>query len=127
MVCDLDQFDVLLLKAIDYVLIESVGETNTQIIYDYLEKKACPKSDVYEKLDAFSMELGMLLGSGRGQMLGSAGILEKTILKVLCSEMGITCNPERTDFPDYVRELKEVYKQRKLGSRFKMEMEVKNP
>ncbi len=109
------------------MLTEVVGEINMQIIYDYLEKKSCPKSDVCQRLEVFSMELRMLLGPGRGQMLGSAGVLEKTILKVLCSKIGIAPNLERTDFPDYLRELKEAYKQGRQASPFKMEMEVKNP
>ncbi|HML04074.1 MAG TPA: hypothetical protein VK487_11980 [Candidatus Bathyarchaeia archaeon] len=73
------------------------------------------------------MELRMLLGSGRGQMLGSAGVLEKTVLGVLCSRIAIVRDPERIDFPDYVRELKEVYEQRRQAASFKIEMEVKNP
>jgi hypothetical protein len=116
-----------LLKTIDDVLTEVVGEINTQIIYDYLEKKACPISEICQKPEVFSMELRMLLGPGTGQMLGSARVLEKTVLQVLCSRIGIACNPERTDFPDYVRELKEVYKQRRQASPSKIEMEVKNP
>jgi hypothetical protein len=124
---DLDQFDALLLKSIDDVLTELVGETNTQVIYDYLEKKSCPISGICQKLGVFSLELRMLLGSGRGQMLGCAAVLEKTVLRVLCSRIGVAYNPERTDFPDYVIELKEVYEQRRQASPFKTEMEVKNP
>jgi hypothetical protein len=127
MAWDLDQFDALLLKAINDVLTEVVGNINTQIIYDYLEKRGCPPSEICQKLEVFSMELGMLLGSETSQMLGSAGILEKTVLKVLCSKIGIACNPERADFPEYVRELKEVYKQRRQAAASKVEMEVKNP
>jgi hypothetical protein len=127
MVWDLDQFDALLLKSIDDVLTEVVGEANTHIIYVYLEKKSCPISEICQKLEVFSLELRMLLGFGRGQMLGSAGVLEKTVLKVLCSRIGIVCNPERSDFPEYVRELKEVYKRNRQASSFKIEVEVKNP
>jgi hypothetical protein len=127
MVWDLDQFNALLLKSIDDVFTEMVGETNTQIIYDYLGKKACPISEIDQKLEVFSMELRMLMGAGRGQMLGSAGVLEKTVLQVLCARIGIACNAERTDFPKYVRELREAYEQRRRVSPFKVEMEVKNP
>jgi hypothetical protein len=127
MVWDLDQFDAVLLKTIDDVFTELVGETNAKIIYDYLEKKSCPISEICQKPEVFSMELRVLMGTGRGQMLGSAAILEQTVLKVLCSEMGIAYNPKRTDFPDYVEELREAYKQRKQASLSKIEMEVKNP
>jgi hypothetical protein len=115
------------LKTIDDVFTELFGEINTKIIYDYLERKSCPISEICQKLEVFSMELGILMGTGRGQMLGSAGILEKTVLKVLCSRMGIECSPGRADFPDCVRELKEAYKQRRHAPPSKIEMEVKNP
>ena len=127
MVWDLDEFDALLLKAIDDVFTEVFGKINTQIIYDYLEKKSCSMSEVCQKPEVFSMELGILLGSGRGQILGSASILEKTVLSVLCSRMGIVCDLEKTDFSKYVRELEEVCKQRKQVSFSRVEMEVKNP
>lgn len=127
MAWDLDQFDALLLKTIDDVLTEVLGKINRQIIYDYLEKRACPPSEICQKLEVFSMELGMLLGSGKGQMLGSEGILEKTVLKVLCSKIGVAFNPERANFPEYVRELKEICKQRTQAATSKIEMEVKNP
>jgi hypothetical protein len=127
MVWDLDQFDALLLKSIEDVFTEMVGETNTQIIFDYLEKKSCPISEIPQKLEAFSFELRMLFGSGRNQMLGCSRVLEKTMLQVLCSKIGVACNLERIDFPDYVRELKEAYEQRRQASPFKVEMEVKNP
>jgi hypothetical protein len=104
-----------------------VGETNTQIIFDYLEKKSCPISEIPQKLEAFSFDLRMLFGSGRNQMLGCARVLEKTMLQVMCSKIGVACNLERIDFPDYVRELREVYDQRRQASPFKVEMEVKNP
>jgi hypothetical protein len=127
MVFDLDQFDALLLKSIDDVFTEVVGELNAKIIFDYLEKKSCPISEIYQRLDTFSEEIRMLLGSGRGQMLGSARVLERTVLEVLCSRIGIAFDPERIDFPGYVRELKEAYEQKRQTSQFKIEMEVKNP
>ena len=127
MVFDLDQFDALLLKSIDDVFTEVVGEGNTKVIFDYLEKRSCPPSEIYQRLDTFSKEMRMLLGSGRGQMLGSARVLETTVLRVLCARMGIAFDPRRTDFPDYVRELKEAYKQKRQTSQSKIEVEVKNP
>ena len=116
-----------MVKTIDDVLTELLGEMNTQIIYGYLRKKSCPTSEICQKLEVFSMELRMLLGSGRGQILGSAAILEKTVLNVLCLRIGIKYNPERMDFPDYVKELKKVYQLRKQAPQFKIEMEVNNP
>ena len=127
MVWYLDQFDALLLKSIENVFTEMVGETNTEIIYDYLEKKSCPISNIPQKLELFSLELRALFGSGPNQMLGCARVLEKTVLQMLCSKTGVACNLERIDFPDYVRELKEAYEQKRQTSQVKIEMEVKNP
>jgi len=127
MVFDLDQFDALLLKSIDDVFTEVVGEVNSKIIFDYLEKKSGPICEIYERLDTFSEEIRMLLGSGRGQMLGSARVLERTVLEVLGSRIGMAFDPERIDCSEYVRELKEAYKQKRQKSQFKIEMEVKNP
>jgi hypothetical protein len=106
----LDEFDKLLLKAIDETLQYSLGDINSQIIYEYLEKKHCPVPEIPQKLDAFSTELRYLLGSGRGQILGSAAILEKAIAKVLCFKLGMEFNEIGPIlFVDYVRSLKEVY------------------
>ncbi len=117
MVWDLDEFDVLLLRAIDDVFTEVFGKINTQIIYDYLEKKSCPMSEICQKPEVFSMELGILLGLGRGQILGSASILEETVLSLLFSRMGIVCNVEKTDFSNCVKELKKsANKENKLLS-----------
>jgi hypothetical protein len=106
----LDEFDKLLLTAIDETLRYSLGNINAQIIYDYLEKKCCPMPEIPQKLDAFSAELRYLLGPGRGQILGSAAILEKAIAKVLCFKLGTQFNEIGPIlFEDYVKSLKEAY------------------
>ena len=121
-----DRFDGLLLKVIDEVLVESLGRMNAQIIYEYLGKKGCPKHEICWNLEMFSTELRMLLGDGRGQILGSAPILEETILKLLCFETGNKYDSNRrAHFADYVRELKEIYKVRAIVAR--TELEVRTP
>jgi hypothetical protein len=122
-----EEFEVILLKTIDEVLVDVLGEINKQIIYDYLEKKSCPMLQIYDRLDVFSAELRILLGSGRGRILGSAPILEETILRVLCRNIGVTYDSTKP-FLSYVKELKEKFNQRKSEvSVRKIETGVKIP
>ena len=60
----LEKFDEVLLETIDEVLRGSLGDLNTQIIYQYLEKKMCPRQEIPRKLTVFSTELRNLLGCG---------------------------------------------------------------
>lgn len=106
----LDDFDKLLIQAIDEVLKYSLGEVNTMIIYEYFEKRCCPITDIPKNLELFSIEMRRLLGSGRGQILGAAPILEKAILKSLCKKLGINCEiAGPVNFAEYVKQLKEKY------------------
>jgi hypothetical protein len=127
MIKHLEEFEVILLKTIDEVLVEVLGERNKQVIYEYLEKKSCHIPQIYDKLDVFSAELRNLLGPGRGGILGSAPILEETILRVLCHKIGVTYD-SRKPFSKYVKELKETFNQRKSQILVhKIETEVKIP
>lgn len=127
MIKDSEEFEVILLKTIDEVLVDVLGERNKQVIYDYVEKKSCPMPQIYDRLDVFSAELRNLLGFGRGGILGSAPILEETILRVLCHKIGVTYDSTKP-FLSYVKELKETFNQRKSQvSVRKIETEVKIP
>jgi hypothetical protein len=86
---DLEEFDQLLAVTIVEVLQESLGVQNAQIVLDYLEKRSCPIRELPDKLSVFSVEMRKLLGSERGQLLGSAAILEETIAKVLCFKLEV--------------------------------------
>ena len=86
---DLEEFDQLLVVTIVEVLQESLGVLNAQIVLDYLEKRSCPVRELPNKLSIFSVEMRKLLGWDRGQLLGSAAILEETIAKVLCFKVGV--------------------------------------
>ena len=120
-----EEFEVILQKTVDEVLVDVLGERNKQVIYDYLEKKSCHIPQIYDNLDVFSAELKNLLGPGRGGILGSAPILEETILKVLCHKIGVTYDSTKP-FLIYVRELKETFNRRKSQfSGHKIETEVK--
>jgi len=68
----------------------------------------------------------MLLGDGRGQILGSAPILEETILKLLCFQTGNKYDSnKRGRFADYVRELKEIYNKKPQILAPRTELEVR--
>ena len=65
------EFDGKLLQAIDETLVFCLGDRNTRLIYDFLEKSGCPKQEIPEKLDVFTENLERLVGVGRGQILGA--------------------------------------------------------
>jgi len=111
----LDDFDNLLIKVIDEVLRYALGDMNASIIYAYLEKKCCPLKEIPNNLEMFSTELRNLLGSGRGQILGSAPIIEKTILKALCIKLGLKASLENfANFVECVQKLRELYNNGKV-------------
>lgn len=114
----MDDFDKLLIQVIDEVMKYSLGEVNTMIIYEYFEKRNYPITDIPDNLEFFSMEMRRLLGAGRGQILGSAPILERAILKSLCKKLEINCEIDGpVNFPEYVRKLKERYNHGKNGTK----------
>jgi hypothetical protein len=109
----LDEFERLLLQAIDETIRYCLGDINAQIFYNYLEKKDCPIQEIPKKLDVFVMELENLVGLGRGQILGPAQILKKEILKAFCAKLGINYEVGPDYLPEQIRKLKEIYSQRK--------------
>jgi hypothetical protein len=87
----LDEFDQMLLDTIDKAFKYSLGEENTKIIFDYLDKKSCSKTEVPQKLPLFSLELRKVMdseesriGRARASVQGSALIIEETIVRMLC-------------------------------------------
>ena len=106
----MDEFNEALLSAIDEILGYTLGDVCTQIIYSYLERSSFPKSEIPNNLDRFSEELRNLLGSGRGQILGSAPILEEAIAERLCAKLGVEMQARfPIAFPTFIRKLKENY------------------
>jgi hypothetical protein len=103
----MDEFDVLLLKIIDKTIRYVLGDVNTLIVYDYLERRSCPMREIPTKLDLFSEELRNLLGVGRGQILGEPTILEDAIVEALSTELGLKLEKESKVFEDRIRRLKE--------------------
>jgi len=101
-------FDQALLDAIDEILTYTLGDIGTQAIYSYLERTGCPKQEIPNQLDCFSAELRKLLGDGRGQILGSAPILEEAIAQRLCSKLGTKLEGRLPmAFSNFIRQLKE--------------------
>jgi hypothetical protein len=106
----LEEFDELLLRVIDKTIRYVFGDINAGIIYHYLKKSGCPMHEIPTKPNQFSEELRNILGSGRGQLLGAAPILEETILEALCAELKIKVDMQSaTCFADHIKKLRRVY------------------
>jgi len=103
-------FEVELLKVIDETIAFVLGNVNLQIIYCYLERKGCPKHEIPNKLDLFVDTLDNLVGRDRGQMLGSASILESVIIKELCKKLGVKYDEVGPGyFPEQCCRLKQIF------------------
>jgi len=104
----LDEFDTALLDAIEEILRYTIGDIGTEAIYSYLERTGCPKHQIPNQLERFSGELRKLLGNGRGQILGSAPILEEAIAERLCIKLGTKLEGRLpTAFSNFIRNLKQ--------------------
>lgn len=109
----MDEFDDLLLRTIDKTIRNVFGDRNAGIIFDYLEKSGCPMREIPTKPNKFSVELRKVLGSGRGQILGAAPILEETILEVLCAKLKIKVDMQgATCFADRIKILRRICDQK---------------
>jgi hypothetical protein len=124
----LDEFDKTLLNAIDEILQYTIGDVGTKIIFDYLERNCFPKSEIPVKLNKFSEELRRLLGPGKGQILGSAPILEEAIAERLCSKLGMKMQATfPLSFPTFILKLKgDYYSKRKEPALSVIESPVKS-
>ena len=110
----MDKFDELLLRTVDYVIESIFGKMNANIIYNHLEKKGCPRHEIPRKPEVFSMVLRNILGCGRGQILGTASILEEAILKAFCIQLRIEFTEGNSaSFADCIKSLMEVYENEK--------------
>lgn len=124
----MDKFDEALLSAMDEILRYTLGDICTQIIYDYLERISLPRSEIPNKLDRFSEELRKLLGYGKGQILGSAPILEEAIAERLCAKLGVKMQSRLTmAFSIFVRKLKEEYRLKEKEGTFSVIAHVAKP
>lgn len=105
-----EQFDEMLSAAIDKTLRYVLGDINTDVVYNYLEKSGLSLKEIPTNPDEFSTELRKILGSGRGQILGAASILEETILEILRKELEIDVDiPRPAQFAETVKKLRNIY------------------
>ncbi len=105
-----DDFDRLTVEVIDGALKYCLGETNASVIYNYLEKRDYPLSEIPNRPEKFSEELRNILGFGSRQIFGAPSILEEAILEILCKKLGISHSLEKPpDFPKQMRKLRETY------------------
>ena len=106
----MDEFDEALLRAIDEILRCTLGDVCTQVVFSYLERNDFPRFEIPNRLDRFSEELRKLLSDGKGQILGSAPILEEAIVERLCAKLGVKIQARfAIAFPTFIRKLKEDY------------------
>ena len=111
----MDEFDEALLSAIDEILQYTLGDVCTRVIYNYLERNSFPKSEIPKRIDRFSEELRKLLGNGKGQILGSAPILEEAIAERLCAKLGTKLEGRLpVAFSIFIRKLKEDYYSKRI-------------
>jgi hypothetical protein len=112
-----DGFNGMLSRVIDKTLRHVFGDINTGVIYKYLERRRCSLSDIPAKPNEFSAELRNILGSGRGQILEAASILEETIVETISAELKMDLDSLRpARFADNVKKLREAYNNRKNNS-----------
>ena len=106
----MNAFDEALLNAIDEILRYIIGDYGAEIIYSYLERNDLTKNEIPNKLDKFSEEIRKILGDGKGQILGSAPIIEEAIAERLCEKLGTKLEGRLPmAFSIFIGKLKEDY------------------
>jgi predicted transcriptional regulator len=121
----LDEFDALLIRIIEKVFRYSLGDGNAKMVFDYLEKKSCPITEIPQKLGTFSYELRRMLDSeesrverSRASVQSSAAILEEIIVRMLCKSLSraqvklrhVHLNElKNLTFEEFIHRLKEAY------------------
>lgn len=106
-----DTFDELLLQIIDETIKYCLGETNANIVYNYLTQNGIPKHEIPRRLEEFSTALRNLMGDGKHQILAYAPILEETILEALSIRLKLKLEKkEPTTFSNQIMMIKEGYK-----------------
>jgi hypothetical protein len=108
-----NDFDKLLIQVTEETIKYCLGDSNASIVWNYLEERDCPMSEIPNRPEVFSEELRNIMGFGRRQILGAATILEEAILEIFCKKLGINFEFEKpTNFPREVRKLREIYTSR---------------
>jgi hypothetical protein len=111
----LDEFDQVLLKAIDETLRYSLGEKTVEIFYEYLKRKGFPLANIPRDPESFFNELRNVLEfeGPRFQSvssLGTVSILERAIIEVLCQKFGVEFNEKGPIvFSEWIEKVREAY------------------
>ncbi|MDH7607061.1 MAG: hypothetical protein QHH12_04745 [Candidatus Bathyarchaeota archaeon] len=117
----MDEFDQVLLKAIDDTLRYSLGEKTIKIFYEYLKRKGFPLSSIPQDPEFFFNELRNVLefeGSRFHNVssLGTVSILERAIIEVLCKKFGVEFNEKGPIvFSEWVEKVREAYSLRRVS------------
>ena len=106
---DLDDFERLLLHAIDETIRNCLGNINAQLIYSYLDKKECPMQEIPKKIDVFVIELENLMGAGKGRKMDAAQILKKEILEAFCAKLGIDYEVDPNCMTEQIKKLRKLH------------------
>jgi hypothetical protein len=87
-----------------------LGEVNSQLIYNYLERKGVSKQDIPKKLDAFVMEFEDVVGFGRGADFRRSANYGRGHSQSVLHKLKISYvdNGSRY-FPDQIRKIREAY------------------
>ena len=95
-------FEKLFIEAVDEGL-ETLGESGKHMIFFHLDKSySIKKHEIPKKPEAFAKGLEKIFGAG-------ASVLEKLIVKSLCSKLGLKCEDVQSrSFADYVKYVKEA-------------------
>ena len=100
-------FDRLAIRVVDETLRYCLGEANTDLIYNYLEKQRYRLNEIPQEPEKFSEELRNILGFGSKQILCAPSILEESILETICKKLGLSSKFEKpVNFPKHIRRLR---------------------
>ena len=106
-----NDFDNLLVQVAEETIKYCLGDVNANIIWNYLETRNYPISEIPNRPEIFSEELRNIMGFGSRQILGAAEILEETIFEIFCKKLGINFECEKPiNFPFQIRKLRDLYK-----------------
>jgi hypothetical protein len=105
-----NEFDNLIAQVVDETIKYCLGEVNASVIYNYLEERNLPLSEIPKKPELFSAELRNILGFGSRQILCAASVLEETVLELLCKKLEIKLEYQKpVNFPLQLKKLREPY------------------
>src|SRR5208283_2989337 len=110
LILTVNDFDKFLVQVAEETIKDCLGDLNAAIIWNYLEERNCPISEIPIRPEKFSEELRNIMGFGRRQIPGAVTILEETIFEIFCKKVGTNIEYEKPiNFPYQVRKLRDLY------------------